>query len=67
MRLSGCDRPLHWDASVHHTGHSGNRIVYLQGNYDVSYVSLKCHDFVMTIDVIKQILPYNSATVRLIN
>ena len=31
------------------------------------YVSLKRHDFVMTIDVIKHVLPYNSARERLIN
>ena len=32
-----------------------------------SYVSLKRHDFVTTIDVIKHILPYNSAMECLIN
>ena len=32
-----------------------------------SYVSLKRHDVVTTIDVMEHILPYNSAKVRLIN
>ena len=35
MRLSGCDHSLHGDVSARHTERSGNRIDYLQGNYDV--------------------------------
>ena len=65
VRLSECDHPLHRDVSALHTGHSGNHIFKATRIY--SYVSLKCHDFVTTIDIIQRILPYISAMERLIN